>query len=180
MFCAAEAGHGLALGLHPCALITLIPLWLHQTRPGVSSTSFGYRIKCLWRLWFLFLYHVLSSCSTLLFSQISVAAHTSRASVCVVPSFALVVSKAHKNSLSFISWRPNAVQAKQSRCQHLFDISMLLPSNLLPASIQIGPLGSPHFLLIKTSCAHDRHTVMVVAVGGPRPPPPFVYLYLYI
>ena len=76
MFWAAQACHFLALGLHCCALNTLRSLWLHRARPGSSSASFGYRIKCFWRLWFLFLDHVLSSCCTLFFSQIFVAAHT--------------------------------------------------------------------------------------------------------
>ena len=92
-----------------------------------------------------------------------------RASVCIV-LFHLSRSSCQLRTtipLSFISWRPNAVQAKQSRFLHLID--MLLPSNLLPASIQFDPLGSRHFLLIMITCAHDRHTVMVTAEGGPRP-----------
>ena len=131
-----------AFRLHRCALTTLTSLWLRQARPGRSSASFGYRIMCLWRLWFLCLDHVLSSCFTL--NRKSLWRHTY---TCICLCCSIFPAGRVKCAQPFPLASSNGGQMRSQQNNQGFNtylINMLLPSSLLPASIQICPLGSRH------------------------------------
>ena len=130
----------LALRLHRCALTTLTSPWLRQAPPGRSSASFGYRIKCIWRRWFLCLDHVLSSCCTL--NRKSLWRHTH---ACICMCFPIFPAGRVRTTVPLASCHGGQMRSKQNNQGFItYLINMLLLSNLLPASIQISPLGSLH------------------------------------